>query len=61
MGHSVEGLVKVAVDVEARGDCDQVLNVDLALGPVGWEIELLDDVSAGVEGNEEVLHSTVAL
>ena len=58
---SVEKLVKVALNVSRGKDGEEVLRLDLSLGPEGWNVHFLEDISASVKGNDEGFHGVVAL
>ena len=60
MGDRVEGLVHRAVNVDAGAHSDEVLQVDLSLGPEGRDVDLLENVSLGVECNDDIFGGVVA-
>ena len=60
-GESQEDLVNGAVDVRGGQNGSQVLDLNLSLGEVGGDPELLEDVGGGVQADDHVFGRVVAL
>ena len=56
-----EKFVNGAVDIESRCDGNQILLLHLELSPVCTNVDLLQDVTGGIHGNNERLGGTEAL
>jgi hypothetical protein len=61
MGNSGEKLVNGAINVKSGGDGDEILDLNLELGKVSWDVDLLENVSASVLGDDPALGGIVAL
>ena len=61
MDELVEKLVNRAGSVGIGGNVDEILNNDLKLRKVGWNIDLFEDIGGGIGSNNEILESVIAL
>ena len=61
MGQVVEELIEGAVDVESSAQGDQILRLDLSLSKVGRNVDFLEKILSGINRDDKILRSIVAL